>query len=285
MPQTLFSSSSSNQSCSNSSSPSNYPTSLNYQIEAQLCGCVKSLPMERNHNSSSTIVNSNDTIDCSWLSFMEEVIEKDKQCKPLLKVERSSTHPVVSSQFSSNYNEPCVSVGMHENNVNSASNSMRNDKTATSCLNMLNTNAVVGNFSQIDHSLLPVYETREGNGNCGFVDQHDNGQVINSARTYHERNMKNISVNASQQNTLHDINLNDNKSMAKNTEQGGSRTTQGEYLTYYDPGRENRYNQLSSTFIPNGYQVPTMVSTYISNRSRRYFYFYGEIYVRRKSDK
>nr|XP_012229755.1 PREDICTED: uncharacterized protein LOC105676443 [Linepithema humile] len=223
VPQALSSSSSSNQSYSDASSPLNYQTPLHYQIEEQLdesLACWKGT-----YDSSGTIVNSNDNID--WLVELIEVIEENKGA--LKEPQIASNAPCLTPI----YNDQCVSetVSTLENNLNGSScPDMRSEKPET-CLSTTNANPIVDNLP-IDDGLMSVYTTKENSSGCTFVNRS-----INGLQRYYESSVKSAQANVSQQDTLHNIAL------------------------------ENEGSP-SSTFVRD-YQIPTTVCSSASSRPRR----------------
>ncbi|KAG5327381.1 IKBZ inhibitor, partial [Pseudoatta argentina] len=240
VPQTLSSSSSSNQSYSDVSSP-NYQTSLNYQTEEQLGESLSG--WKGIYESSGTIVNSSDTIDCALLQLVEQVIEEDKQGKALKEPQVVSN----TSCFSSAYNDRCVSVQTLGSDVNPVSrecpgSDMRSEKLET-CLGIPNTDSIQVGDLPINSDLVSVYASKGSTGGCAFVNRAVNGHATNMEPRYYESHAKNNQVNTpvvSQHdaNTLHELGLTDETSPP-------------------------------SVFVPNDYQIPTMVSSFVSNHPQR----------------
>lgn len=260
-PQALLSSSSSssNQSYSDVPSPLNYQTPLNYQLEKQLGETLSD--WRGTYDSSGTIVNSSDTIDCALLQLVEQVIEEDKQHK------ESLNEPQVASNapcFSSNYNDRCVPPvrGTLENNLERecpASDARKSEKPI--CLSVLNANPI--------SNLMSVYTSKQSTSGGTLVNcAVDSSQATPSLdQRYYEASLKNPQVDVSMcHDTLHNIALNNNERSVKMTEQNASRK---KYAMFRTNG-EKRYNQASSTFVPNNYQIPPMVfSSFVSSRPQR----------------
>ncbi|KYQ51762.1 hypothetical protein ALC60_09151 [Trachymyrmex zeteki] len=268
VPQTLSSSSSSNQSYSDVSSP-NYQTSLNYQTEEQLGESLSG--WKGIYESSGTIVNSSDTIDSALLQLVEQVIEEDKQNKALKESQIVSN----TSCFSSAYNDRCVSVQTLGNDVNLASrecprSGMRSEKLEA-CLGIPNTDSIQVGGLPIDSDLVSVYASKGSTGGCAFVNRAVNGHATNMEPRYYEPHAKNNQVNTSvvsqhDANTLHELGLTDETSV-KTSEQN-LRTSQEEYTMFHTASGEKRYDQPPSVFAPSDYQIPTMVSSFVSNPQR-----------------
>jgi len=265
-PQTLSSSSSSNQSYSDVSSPSNYQTPLNYQTEEQLGESLSG--WKGIYESSGTIV-SDDTIDCALLQLVEQVIEEDKQNKALKEPQ------VISNAFSSSYNDRCMSVRTLENNLNPvlhecSTSSMRSEKLET-CLGIPNANSIQIGSLPIDGDLVSVYASKGNTGGCAFVNRAVNGHATDMKPKYYESHVKNNRVNTSimsqhDANTLHEIRLTDE--ISGKTSEENLRSSQEKYTTFHVAGGEKRYDQ-SSMFVPSDYQIPTMVSSFVSSRPQR----------------
>ncbi|XP_070163962.1 uncharacterized protein [Polyergus mexicanus] len=255
VPQALLSSSSSssNQSYSDVSSPLNYQTPLNYQLEEQLGETLSD--WTGTYDSSGTIVNSSDTIDCALLQLVEQVIEEDKQRKESLK------KPQVASNapcFSSSYNDRCVPPIREtlKNNLERecpASDARNSEKPI--CLSVLNANPI--------SDLMSVYTNKRSTSggtlvNCAVESRSETTRSLDQG--YYEASVKNRQVDVS------NIASNDNERSAKMTEQNASRK---KYAMFRTNG-EKRYNQASSTFVPNNYQIPPMVfSSFVSSRPQR----------------
>lgn len=257
VPQALLSSSSSssNRSYSDVSSPLNYQTPLNYQLEDQL---DETLSDWNTYDSSGTIVNSSDTIEL--LQLVEQVIEEDNQRKESLK------EPQVASNapcFSLGYNDRICVVppvrGTLENNLERGCRDVRKSEKS-----------ICFNASHSINNPMSVYTSKQNTSggtlvNCTPV----NGQATSSLQQrYYEPNVKNDQVNVSTcHNTLHNIAaLNDNEKMP---EQNASREKY-EMIRANISNGEKRYNQASSIFVTNDYQIPTMVfSSFIPNRPQR----------------
>lgn len=269
-PQALSSSSSSNQSYSDVSSPSNYQTPLNYQTEEQL---GESLSGWRGiYDSSGTIVNSSDTIDCALLQLVEQVIEEDKQSKALKEPQVASNAPC----FSLSYNDRCVSVrtlGSDLNPVKSrecSANDMRSVKLETG-LGIPNVNSIQVDGLPIDSSLVSVYASKGNTGGCAFVNRAVNGHAADMESRYYKSDAKNGGqVNVVPQhdaNALHEIGLTDETS-AKASKQNLC-ASQEKYTMYHIAGEEKRYDQPSSMFVPTDYQIPTVVSSFVPSHPQR----------------
>lgn len=247
-PQALSSSSSSNQSYSDASSPSNYQTPLHYQIEEQLdesLACWKGT-----YDSSGTIVNSNDNID--WLV---ELIEENKGALkgPQIAPNAPCLTPI--------YNDQCVpeTVPALENNLNGSlcPTVTGSEKAETSA------NPIVDNLP-IDHGLMSVYTTKENSSGCTFVNRSINGPQ----RCYEPgaKSAQQISV-PQQNNTARNIALENSGESAKTSEQS-LRASQQKYAMFHAIGGEKTYSQPSSTFVQD-YQIPTTVSSFAFSRPRR----------------
>lgn len=266
VPQALSSSSSSNQSYGDASSPSNYQASLHYQVEEQLGNCLQLLPgWKESYDSSGTIVNSSDTIDL--LALVEQVIEEDKQRKTQVK------EPQIASSdpcFSSSYNDQCVPVQTLTNGLTLVSREcspgdVQSDEADT-CLGAPNANPMLSNL--IDGNLMSVYASKESMSGYNFTSRPINSHAISPEQRYYEPSVKNVSqVNVSQHNVLRNLGLNNERS-ARVLEQN-SCTLQDKYTLLHTADTENGYNQPSSTFVPNNYQIPTMVSSYVSKPPQR----------------
>ncbi|XP_050448398.1 uncharacterized protein LOC126849959 [Cataglyphis hispanica] len=262
VPQALLSSSSSssNQSYSDVSSPSNYQTPLNYQLEEQLGETLSD--WRGTYDSSGTIINSSDTIDCALLQLVEQVIEEDKQRKESLKEPQIALN---APCFSSSYNDRCIpSVrGTLENNLEReclASDAQKSEKPT--CLNVLNVNPI--------SNLMSVYTNKQSTSGGTLVNcAVDGSQVSPSLKRYYETSVKNPQVDVTTcHNTLHNITLNDNEKSVKMIEQNAPQEKYGMFRAVSNG--EKRYNQASSTLVPNNYQIPPMVfSSFVSNRPQR----------------
>ncbi|KYN30858.1 NF-kappa-B inhibitor zeta [Trachymyrmex septentrionalis] len=267
VPQTLSSSSSSNQSYSDVSSP-NYQTSLNYQTEEQLGESLSG--WKGIYESSGTIVNSSDTIDCALLQLVEQVIEEDKQGKALKEPQVVSN----TSCFSSAYNDRCVSVQTLGSDVNPVSrecpgSGMRSEKLEA-CLGIPNTDSIQVGDLPINSDLVSVYASKGSTGGCAFVNRAVNGHATNMEPRYYEPHAKNSQVNTSvvsqhDANTL--LGLTDETSVK--TSEPNLRTSQEEYTIFHAADGEKRYDQPPSVFVPSDYQIPTMVSSFVPNHSQR----------------
>ncbi|XP_071561833.1 uncharacterized protein [Temnothorax nylanderi] len=271
VPRALSSSSSSNQSYSDVSSPSNYQTPLNYQNEEQLGESLSGWKgvYDSSGSSTVTIVNSNDTIDL--LQLVEQVIEEDKQSKTLKEPQVASNAP----SFSSAYNDQCVSVRTLRSDLNPASrecpaSGMRSEKLEA-CLGVLNANSIQVGGLPIDGSLVSVYASKGSTGGCAIVNRAVNGHSADMEPRYYEPNVKNGGqVNILPQhdaNTLHEIGL-ANETSAKTSEQN-LRASQEKYTMFHAAGGEKRYDQPPSMFVPSDYEIPTMVSSFVSSHSQR----------------
>lgn len=268
VPQALSSSSSSNQSYSDVSSPSNYQTPLNYRTEEQL---GESLSGWRGiYDSSGTIVNSSDTIDCALLQLVEQVIEEDKQRK-VKEPQVASNAPCFSS-----YNDRCVSVRTLSSDLNPGelqcpANDMRSVKLETG-LGLPSMNSIQVDGLPIDGSLVSVYASKGNTGGCAFVSRESmNGHATDVKSRYYELDTKNGGqVNVVPQhdaNTLHEIGLIDETS-AKTSKQN-SCASQEKYTMFHIAGEEKRYDQPPSMFVPTDYQIPTVVSSFVPNKPQR----------------
>ncbi|XP_011261277.1 uncharacterized protein LOC105254351 [Camponotus floridanus] len=247
------SSSSSNQSYSDVSSPLNYQTPLNRQLQEQL---DETLSGWGTYDSSETIVNSSDTIDSSLLrelQFVEQVIEEVKQRKePLKELQVASNAPC----FSSNYNDRCVPPirGTLENNLEFecpvTSDARKSEKPI--CLDVLNSQAnPIGN-------LMSIYTNRQNTSGGTLVNCTVNGQAATGLeQRYFETSVKNSQVDVSTY-TLHNIALTDNERPVKMPETNGV-SRENYAMPRAISNGEKRYNQASSTFVSNDYQIPTMV--------------------------
>lgn len=262
MPQALSSSSSSNQSYSDVSSPSNYQTALNYQIEEQLGESLSG--WKGTYDSSGTIVNSTDTIDCALLELelVEEIIEEDKQGK----------EPQVASNapcFSSAYNDRCVSVRTLGSDLNTASrecpaSGMRSENVET-CLSMPNANSIL---PSIDGDLVSVYASKGSTGGFTFVNRAVNSHTTDMKLRYYEpKNQVNV-VSQHDAHTLHEIELSEKRS-AKPQDEQNLRASQEKYAMFHATAGEKRYDQPLSMSVPSDYQIPTMVSSFVSSRPQR----------------
>lgn len=253
MPQALSSLSSSNQSYGDASSPSNYQTPLNYQIEEHLGDCFDALSgWKETYDSSGTIVNSSDTIDCALLQLVEQVIEEDKQRKALKEPQIASSAPYFP------YNNQCVparTLQSNPNPVECTSNDLALSNKQENCsLSMSNTNPMVR--SLMDGSLVSVYTTKEGTGGCTFVNRAVNGHALSPEQRYYEPGVKDAQVDVSQHNTLCNI--------------GGLTVPERPARNPENQNLEKRYNQPSAMYVPNDYQIPTMVSSFVPpNRPQR----------------
>ncbi|XP_012532836.1 uncharacterized protein LOC105834709 [Monomorium pharaonis] len=274
VPQALSSSSSSNQSYSDVSSPLNYQTSLNYQTEEQLGESLSD--WKTVYDSSGTIVNSTDTIDCALLQLVEQIIEEDKQGKTLKELQIASDAPC----FSSAYNDGWASVRTLGSDLNPVSregsaNGMRGEKLETCCLGIPNGNPIQAAGLPIDDGLVSVYASKGNTGGCAFVSHATNGHATDMEPRYYEPSAKNGQVSASivpQQDasTLHSetvVGLT-NETSAKTSEQNLPAPRE-KYTMFHAVGEEKRYDQPSSIFVPGDYQIPTMVSSFVSGGPRR----------------
>ncbi|XP_011700625.1 PREDICTED: uncharacterized protein LOC105457580 [Wasmannia auropunctata] len=262
-PQTS-SSSSSNLSYSDVSSPPNYQTPLNYQTEEHLGESLSD--WKGIYESSGTIVNSSDTIDCALLQLVEQVIEEDKQSKALKEPQ------VVSNPcFSSAYNDRCVSVrALNPASRECPASDMQSEKLQAIGIPHANTIQVGG--LPIDGDLVSVYASKGSTGGCAFVNRAMNGHATDMEARYYEPHAKNGQVNTSivpqhDANTLHEIGLTDETS-AKTSEQN-LRASQEKYTMFHVAGGEKRYDQPTSMFVPSDYQIPTMVSSFEPSRPQR----------------
>ncbi|XP_024873087.1 uncharacterized protein LOC112455422 [Temnothorax curvispinosus] len=271
VPRALSSSSSSNQSYSDVSSPSNYQTPLSYQNEEQLGESLSGWKgvYDSSGSSTVTIVNSSDTIDL--LQLVEQVIEEDKQSKTLKEPQVASNAP----SFSSAYNNQCVSVRTLRSDLNPASrecpaSSMRSDKLEA-CLGVPNANSIQVGGLPIDGSLVSVYASKGSTGGCAIVNRAVNGHSVDIEPRYYEPNVKNGGqVNIVPQhdaNTLHEIGL-ANETSAKTSEQN-LRASQEKYTMFHTAGGEKRYDQSPSMFVPSDYEIPTMVSSFVPSHPQR----------------
>lgn len=270
VPQALSSSSSSNHSYSDVSSPLNYQTPLDYQIEEQLGETLSG--WKNVYDSSGTIVNSSDTIDCTLLQLVEQIIEEDKQGKTLKELQVASD----ASCFSSTYNNEWVSMRTLGNDLNPASRecpatNMRNEKLED-CLGIPNVNPIQIAGLPIDGDFVSVYASKGSTGGCAFVNRAANAHATDMEPRYYEPNAKN-EINTSivpQHNasTLHpEIELT-NKTSTKTSEQNLG-VSQEKYTMLHTVNEEKRYDQPPSMFVPSDYQIPTMVSSFISSGSQR----------------
>ncbi|XP_014478904.1 PREDICTED: uncharacterized protein LOC106746629 [Dinoponera quadriceps] len=262
VPQALSSSSSSNQSYGDASSPSNYQTPLNYQIEEQLGDCFDALSgWKETYDSSGTIVNSSDTIDCALLQLVEQVIEEDKQRKALKEPQIASNAPC----FPSTYNGLCAPPRTLQQN--NPAECAAKDKPENCGLSMPNTNPMVR--SLMDGSLVSVYTTKEGTGGCTFVKRALNGhvQIAPPEQRYYEPSVKvDTQLDVSQQhNTLCNIGgLNGaSEGSAGSPDSQNLRTSQDKYALIHPADDEKRYGQPSAMYAPSDYQIPTMVSSFV----------------------
>lgn len=245
------------------SSPLNYQTPLNYQLEEQLGETLSG--WRGPYDSSGTIVNSSDTIDNALLQLVEQVIEEDKQRKESLKEPQVASH---TPCFSSSYNNRCVPPMREtlENNLERecpVTSDERKSKKSM-CLDVLNGQAnPIGN-------LMSVYTNRQNTSGGTLVNCTVNGQAPTSLeQRYYETSVKNPQVDVSTcHSTLHNIALNGNERPAKMSESNG--VPQERYaMPRAISNGEKRYNQASSTFVSNDYQIPTMVfSSFTSNPQR-----------------
>ncbi|XP_032668801.1 uncharacterized protein LOC116842994 [Odontomachus brunneus] len=253
VPQALSSSSSSNQSYGDASSPSNYQTPLNYQIEEHLGDRFDVLSgWKETYDSSGTIVNSSDTIDCALLQLVEQVIEEDKQRKTLKEPQIASSAPY----FPSTYSNQCIPARTLQSNSAecTSSNLALSNKPENCGLSMPNTNPMVR--SLMDGSLVSVYTTKEGTGGCTFVNRAVNGHTTIQEQRYYEPGVKSAQVDVSQHNTLCNI--------------GGLIGPERSVRNPENQNLERRYNQPSAMYVPNDYQIPTMVSSFVPpNRPQR----------------
>ncbi|XP_011862150.1 PREDICTED: uncharacterized protein LOC105558839 [Vollenhovia emeryi] len=263
--QALSSSSSSNQSDSDVSSPSNYQAPLNYQTEDQLGESLSS--WKGIYDSSGTIVNSSDTIDCALLQLVEQVIEEDKQSKALKEPQVASNAPC----FSSVYNDRCVSVRTLGSDLNPASRecparAMRSEKLEA-CLDIPNANTIQVDGLPIDGSLVSVYASKGSTGGCAYVNRAVNAADM-EPRYYGPKNGGRVNVmpQRNDANTLHEIGLT-GETPAKASEQN-LRASQEKYAMFHAAGGEKRYDQ-PPMFVPSDYQIPTMVSSFVSSRPQR----------------
>lgn len=266
----LSCSSSSNQS--DASSPLSYQSPVSNQLEEQLGDCLESLVGWKNaYDSSGTIVNSSDTIDCAELQLVEQVIEEDEQRKTLKEPQVAPSAPT----FSSTYNDQCVPVCTFENTLNSASRDRssnfvtRSDDRFAACLNMPNANSVVSGL--IDGRLVSVYNTTKQNaGGCAFVNPAVDDQASSRTQRYYEQSAaRNARLVESRHNdvTLYGGALNGEGGSSRITaaiEQSLCASQQEDALRHNISDGMARCNQ-SSTLMPNDYQIPTPVS----NRSQR----------------
>ncbi|XP_077262945.1 uncharacterized protein LOC143897867 [Temnothorax americanus] len=271
VPRALSSSSSSNQSYSDVSSPSNYQTPLNYQNEEQLGESLSGWKgvYDSSGSSTVTIVNSSDTIDL--LQLVEQVIEEDKQSKTLKEPQVASNAP----SFSSAYNDQCVSVRALRSDPNPASrkcpaSGMRSEKLEA-CLGVLNANSIQVGGLPIDGSLVSVYASKGSTGGCAIVNRAVNGHSADIEPRYYEPNVKNGGqVNIVPQhdaNTLHGVGL-ANETSAKTSEQN-LRASREKYTMFHAAGGEKKYDQPPSMFVPSDYEIPTMVSSFVPSRPQR----------------
>lgn len=251
MPQALSSSSSSNQSYSDVSSPLNYQAPLNYQTEEQLGESLSG--WKGIYDSSGTIVNSSDTIDCALLQLIEQVIEEDKQSKVLKEV--ASNAPCFSSAF----NDRCVSVRTLVNELNPASreaptNGMRSEEA---CLGVPNANSIQVDGLPIDASLVSVYASKGSTGGCAYVNRAVNAADM-GPRYYESKNAGQVGVVPQHDaSTLREIGLTDETS-AKASDQN-----------LHAPQEKYTMFQLPSMFVTSDYQIPTMVSSFVSSHPQR----------------
>lgn len=259
VPQALSSSSSSNQSYSDVSSPSNYQTPLNYQTEEELGESLSG--WKGIYDSSGTIVNSSDTIDCALLQLIEQVIEEDKQSKALKEPQVASNAPCFSPAF----NDQCVSV--RRSDLSPASrecpaNGMRSEKLEA-CLGIPNANSIQVDGLPIDGTLVSVYANKRSTGGCAFVNRAVNGHAADMGPSYYEPK------NDGQINIVprHDIGLID-ETAAKTSEQNLG-ASQEKYMMFHAASGEKRYDQPPSMFVPGDYQIPTMVSSFVSSHPQR----------------
>lgn len=252
MPQALSSSSSSNQSYSDASSPSNYQTPLHCQIEEQLdesLACWKGT-----YDSSGTIVNSNDNID--WLVELIEVIEENKGA--LREPQVASNAPCLAPI----YNDRCVSdtVSALENNGSSCPDVVRGEKPESTRLSTANANPIVPTLP-IDDGLMSVYTIKENSSGCAFVNRSTNGPQ----RCY-QPSVKSAQVDASRRDTSHDV-ASKSEGSARTSERS-LRASQEKYAMFRANGGEKTCNQSSSTYAQD-YQIPTTVCSSASSRPRR----------------
>lgn len=263
--QALSSSSSSNQSYGDASSPSNYQTPLNYQIEEQLGDCFNALSgWKETYDSSGTIVNSSDTIDCALLQLVEQVIEEDKQRKTLKEPQIASSAPC----FASTYSDQCVPARTLQNSHPNPADCTTNDLARTSnrpenCdLGMANANPMVR--SLLDGSLVSVYTTREGTGGCTYVNRAVNGHTISPEQRYYEPAVKTAQLDVSQHSSLCNIGgLSGTERSARNPENENLQTSQNKYALMHTANGEKGYGQPSAMYVSNDYQIPTVVSSFV----------------------
>lgn len=269
MPQALSSSSSSNQSYGDASSPSNYQTPLNYQIEEQLGDCFDVLSgWKETYDSSGTIVNSSDTIEL--LQLVEQMIEEDKQRKTLKEPQIASSAPCFSP---ATYNGQCVVPvrALHSSQPPSELVAARSNKPAGNCgLAMSNASPMVR--SLMDGSLVSVYTTKEGTGGCTFVDRAVNAvghASIGPEQRFYEPKAPQLDV--SQHSSLCDDIAGLNEPPARNPAENQSlRSSQDKYALPHAVDRERKYSQPSAMYAPNDYQIPTVVSSFVPpNRPQR----------------
>ncbi|EFN79251.1 uncharacterized protein LOC105187954 [Harpegnathos saltator] len=262
VPQALSSSSSSNQSYGDASSPCNYQVPLSYQAEEQLDDCFDALSgWKESYDSSGTIANSSETIDCDTndlLQMVEQMIEQDKQQEVLKEPQIASNAPY----FPSTYATQCVPARTSHTNPNPTectSNELgRASKPENSGLGMSNANPMV--HSLIDGSLVSVYTMKEGTGGYTFVNRAVDGHAIGSEQRYYEPVVK----AAQYDNGLCSIaGLNTPDSSTKNRGSPGLCTSQKYALPHVTDGDE-RYNHSSTMYMPSDYQIPTMVSSFVS---------------------
>lgn len=193
---------------------------------------------------------------------MEEIIEEDKQGK----------EPQVASNapcFSSVYNDQCMSVRMLGSDLNTASrecpaNGMRSEKLEAS-LGMPNANSIL---PSINGDLVSVYASKGSTGGYAYVNRAVNSHTTDmEPRYYKPKNQVNI-VSQHDAHTLHEIELSDKRS-AKTQDEQNLRASQEKYAMFHAAGGEKRYDQSPTMFVPSDYQIPTMVSSFVSSRPQR----------------
>lgn len=255
------SSSSSNQSYGDASSPLNYQTPVSYQQEEQLGECLSDW-RSSTYDSSGTIVNSSDDID--MLQLVEQIIEEDEQCnKALGEPQLASSAPCFSSACCGNrcasMREPLASNPRPHRERATMTTITNADKPEVR-LNVptpANDPDVIGDLS-IDGGLVSVYTNKENTGRCTFVSRTIETSHHHEPRYYQEPAMK---VNLTQQNGLH--------ASARTSERNPRTSQDRRYAVFH--GGERRFVQPSSSraFVPADYQIPTMVSSFVSGNPQR----------------
>ncbi|KAL0103219.1 hypothetical protein PUN28_017507 [Cardiocondyla obscurior] len=264
-----LSSSPSPSSYSDVSSPSNYQTSLNYQTEEELGESLSG--WKGIYDSSGTIVNSSDTIDCTLLQLVDEVIKEDD--KQALKGPQVGSN---AACFSSTYNDRCVPMRTLGNDLNSApreppENGMRNEKLET-CLGIPIASSIQINPSDpglaIDASLVSVYASKRNTGGCAFVNRTANGLATDMEPKYFEPKTDNQVNIVPQHNVspLQEIRLTDETSAKTCKDLYAS---QEKYPLFHAADGEKRYDDQPPMFVPGDYQIPTMVSSFVPSRPQR----------------